>query len=79
MKRAKYNFIHRIQTTCDCIAEGYILFSNTCKFYALYYVVRMRITLLGINATGCKNLSAFKIVAGHETLFCRPLRQLLVI
>ena len=32
-----------------------------------------------IDFTGCKNLSAFEIVAGHETLFCRPLRQLLAI
>ena len=29
--------------------------------------------------SGCKNLSAFKIEAVEETLFCRPLRQLLAI
>ena len=32
-----------------------------------------------INVAGCENLSAFKIVAGHETLFCRLPRQLLAI
>ena len=37
------------------------------------------INYVRINVTGCKNLSAFKIVAGHEIPFCRPSRQLLAI
>ena len=36
-------------------------------------------TCSNIVVTGCKNLSALKIVAVEETLFCRPSRQLLAI
>lgn len=32
-----------------------------------------------IDVTGCKNISAFKIVAGQKSLFCQPSRGLLVI
>ena len=46
---------------------------------ALQYVVRMRIILFKLRLQVVKNLSAFKIVVVEETLFCRPLCQLLTI
>lgn len=45
----------------------------------MYMYSKVESNPVQIDDTGCKNISAFKIVAGQKSLFCQPSHGLLVI